>query len=94
MNIVETIENQLKDANRELANFENNGTLKYELKEVPYEVNCEHCEKYLTMENVAYEIDYLDGKYVCNEDISYYLRDIVTNTIIRLDMAKEIYGGK
>ena len=89
--LVEMIEKQLAEREKELANFEKDGTCSYELVECPEdELECAYSDESIEFGEEVYEIDRMESKYVKPLNMRLNLISNVDSARMRLEMAKEL----
>ena len=88
--IIASVEKQLSEAKEDLAHFQETGRCSYKLVTVDGDKGCIASEEMIEDESEAFEINYLEEEYVAPQYMEFYLRNKLTNTQMRLNMAKEL----
>ena len=88
--IIASVENHLKEVKNQLADFQKSGISSYKLVILESEQSCIASDEMLEEGDKAFEIDYLEEQYVAQEYMEFWLRNKLSETQIRLNMAKEL----
>jgi hypothetical protein len=88
--LVQKIEAQIEQVEKDLAEFKETGYCSYRLVKLQEEQACDASEELIDIDKNAFEIDRVEEIYVAYDYMEFWLRNKLTNTRIRLSMAREL----